>query len=226
MIPGSLNTMMMGVGIPQDYIALWLMAGDSTDETGSYDITLNGGAVQNSDYVDYDGVNDYGQSGRLAFNSNEFTIVMRVMFNAMDTTEGLWIANSRSASSGAAKEWQFYLSLNSLSYPKLTVIDSETGTNQEATWNFTPSLAVWYVFSLRFTGSDIEIYEGNSLVASTSFVGTMNTGSSHTQFAKRGWDTVAPRAYGNINQSRSIAYDRALSVSELTSVISLIDTGA
>ncbi|AFJ02019.1 hypothetical protein Q7C_850 [Methylophaga frappieri] len=215
--------------VPGDYIALWLMAGDATDVTGDYDIGLFGGADQHEDHVDYDGNNDYGQCARLAFNDNAFTLIMLVRFDGFDT-DGVWIANSRSDDDVTAKnEWQltvFSPASGGLNKPRVSICNTE-GTFHSATFNEAIAVGTWYTVSVRFTGSAVQIFNGLSLQESTEFTGTMNTGSTNTRFARRGWnqESASTVIHGHLDQSRSIAYDYALSDAELAATITAITTG-
>ncbi|WP_417534213.1 LamG-like jellyroll fold domain-containing protein [Marinobacterium stanieri] len=206
-----------------DYIARWDMAGESTDETGSYDITRYGGAVQNSDHVYYNGNNGYGQCARLAFNDNQFTIVIKFNLPTIDS-DGTWIANSRSSASGSGNEWDIAVYPPSYGNAILMSASNTSGVGYIAEGP-TLSTGVDYVFAFVLTGTNIEIYDSGVLVGSAAFSGLMNTGSAHTQFAKRGWSSVASTSCGEMDQSRGVAYDRALTSGEIVAVTEKIKNG-
>lgn len=214
-----------GEAAPTDYIARWDMAGDSTDETGNYDITLYGGAVQNSDHVDFDGNNDYGQCSRLAFNNNEFTIAIEVRFDSIDS-DGVWIANSRSSTSGAGVEWQIFMRPpGSLGQHISLGVNNTSGVSHTASQIATAATDTKYVIVARFTGTAVELFIDDVLQESSAFSGSMNTGSAHTQFAKRGWSAAVDEACGPMDQFRGVAYDRALTLAELAPVVDKIKNG-
>ena len=204
--------------IPQDYIAYWDMAGNALDETGNYDISLFNGPVQNADHVNFDGFDDRGECARLAFNNNAFIIVSRFRLDSLDTANGDWLINSRSAASGSENEWQILVdSSGTLRF----------GISNTSAASFTadgPAITTgtWYTFAFRFTGSAIEIHEASGLFDSVATSGNINTGALVTTWAKRGWSSV----WANVDISRTIAYDYALSPGDIPSVIDLIENGA
>ena len=213
-----------GGGVPMDYIARWDMNNDSTDETGNYNITLYGDATQNTDSISYAVFCLYGQCSRLAFNDNEFTIILKFKAGSIDQSTGLWVACSRSNNTGIGYEWQILIyppvSGNSILLSIKNSIGAEFLTTGPT---ITPGTV--YTFAFRFTGEYVEIYDDTgALVAKTACTGTMNTGSLHTQFAKRGWED-ASASFGEMDQYRGVAYDYALNGAELTSAIDKIKNG-
>lgn len=210
--------------VPQDYIALWLMDGDATDEAGSYDITLNGGATQNSDHVDYDGTDDYGQCSRLAFDSNEFTFITRVKFDSFDVDNGA-IASSRTDGAGSNRDWQLNLKANPTTrdLPVINVWNT-LGTNHQAVSSSEINAGNWYVLGVRLTGTEVQIYNGKTQEGVTAFSGTLNATALNTQFAKYGFST-AIGTYSDMQQSRTIAYDYALTDTEFDNTVDAIDSG-
>lgn len=211
-----------GIAAPTDYIAYWKMAGDATDETGNYNITLNGGAVQNSDHVDYDGTNDYGQCARLAFNSNAFTIVMRISFDTIDATNGCWIVNSRSGTTGSLQEFQVQ------TFGTLAANVFTTGTAYAAAGATTLSAGLVYVIAIRYDGAGgiLEVFVDDPETADGSDSGgsgLMYTGSAHTQFAKRGWESPSANACGEMDQSRTVVYDYSVTDTELAAIFTAIE---
>ncbi len=206
-----------GIAVPVDYIARWDMNSDATDETGNYDITLNGGAVQNSDHVDYDGVNDYGQCTRLALNSNAFTIVIRFRFDVVDATTAP-VINSRSSNS-VTSEMEFQLNRRSSPSDQLA-FSVWNSSSIFSVFSTTSILAnTWYVYSLRFTGTNVELLNETTQEDSTAFTGSMNTGSLFTRFGE------VIGLYGNLDQSRGIVYDYSLSDSELSAAVNKVKNG-
>lgn len=210
-----------GVLAPMDYIARWDMAGDSTDETGNYDITLKNGATQLSDHVSYSGGNDYGQCNRLAVSNSGFTLVLRFRLPSIDG-DGVWIVNSRTDSSGSQSEWQFAVSP---SQELIFGVYNTSGTHHYVSLGYPPTGA-WLVIACRFTASSVQMLDGNGLIAETPFSGSMNTGALNTQFGKRGWGYES-NAYnfGELDQSRGVAYAYPLTDRDVSLVIDKITNG-
>jgi len=219
---------MVGAGggsVPMDYIARWDMNGDSADETGNYNITLYGGATQNADSVSYDGINDYGQCSRLAFNNNQFTIVQKFKAGPIDQSNGLWIACSRTTATGTRNEWEVAVYPPNFDDSLLFVVTNTAGASTIVEGPTITSGTV-YTFAFRFTGGHVEIYDDTgALVAQAEFTGTMNTGSLHTRFAIQAWTSATVSSCGEMDQYRGVAYARALTASELPVVINKIKNG-
>lgn len=213
-----------GAGIPPDYIALWEMGGNANDETGNYDITLYNGAQQESDHVYFDGNNDYGQCSRLAINDNELTIVTRVRFESLDD-DGTWLITSASETDGNEREWQLNCGYGGDNRP--VFIPYGFPSSDRVYFSSSVSTGVWYVIAVRLDSNGVlEMYNGQSLQESVTTTGTLNTGSAHTRFARRGWlGDDSPSEHGEMSLGKTVAYDRGVSDNELSKIIDFISNG-
>lgn len=224
MLANRLRLASINNGIPSDYIAYFTMAGNTDDEAGNYTLTLYNSVVQNPDHLDFDGLNNYGQCDRFAFNDNEFTIVMRFRFDAKDDLDGDWILSSQSTDTGTGAEWEIsrHPSDNS-GVMRLRCVNSSSV--YYAAYGGSVSNGVWYTMAFRFSGSEVDVIDASDFHTPTSFSGAMNTGSGHTRFAARGWTAIASDTCSNVDISTTIAYSRALNDAEVSSVINFIEAG-
>lgn len=208
------------------FIARWGMAGVATDYHGFYNMTLNNGAVQNSDHVAFDGVNDYGQTARLPLDG-AFTVAVRFRLNTIDMTFGDWVINSRSSGAGVGYEWQLGLyPPNTGNVAKLRLAVNNTAGTAYVTDSTTTLVAgTWYVFVAQFDGTEVRLYNETDLEGATAFSGTKQVGSAHTRFASRGWDAVVADTCAHIDISRCEVFDHAVAPAHLHRIVDNLKNG-
>lgn len=113
MIPGSLNTMMMGGAIPSDYDLFYTMddvSGSTVyDETGTYDGTITGTvdfvAGRIGDAAEFDGTNAEYISTGYKTNGGDYTISCWVNFDDFDEHMAIYAEANAVASSFGTLFW-------------------------------------------------------------------------------------------------------------------------
>lgn len=170
MIPGGSSPMLMtagGILIPDDYIAFYTMDNVSgstlIDESANgYDGTISG-ATQTSDYLEFDGVNDYvGGISKFLSGLTAFTISINVWFDETPSASGDdfdLITIGRHASGSPLTLWW---DDGGADYLTFIVSDSSANTTGVVTTSLTPATGQMENIIMTFdANNEIRIYLNN-----------------------------------------------------------------